>query len=224
MIMGKKEKTGDAVKILHGRYVKGDAERKASVESERVNAEVAQLIYDLRKGAGLSQQELGELVGTTQSVISRLEDADYDGHSLSMLNRIAGALRQELTVVMTAQDPETGALRYAFHLCVQMLRRANGLTVDELATKTGIDRSEVVAMERNPGYRPTPVVVHKLSAFYGISERRMAMLAGAVREVSADVAEEASRFAAQSESFAKLTEEEKQALDEFMKVLRADAV
>ena len=222
--MAKKEKTADAVRILHGRYVKEDPERKASVETERVNAEVARLIYDLRKEAGLSQQELAELVGTTQSVISRLEDADYDGHSLTMLNRIAEAMKQRLTVVMTAKDPETGALRYAFHLCMQMLRRANGLTVDELAVKTGIDRSEVIAMERNPGYRPTPVVVYKLSEFYGIPERRMAMLAGAVRDVSTDVAQHASRFAAQSESFAKLTTEEKLVLDEFMKVLRTEAV
>lgn len=220
--MAKKEKTTDAVRILHGRYVKGDPERKASVESERVNAGVARLIYDLRKEAELSQQELADLVGTTQSVISRLEDADYDGHSLTMLNRIAEALKQKLTVVMTARDPETGALQYAFHLCVQMLRRAKGLTVDELAAKTDIDRSEVVAMERNPGYRPTPVVVYKLSHFYGIPERRMAMLAGAVKDVTTDVTEHASRFAAQSESFAKLTAEEKHALDEFMKVLRAE--
>ncbi len=77
-------------------------------------------------------------------------------------------------------------------------------------------------MERNPGYRPTPVVVYKLSHFYGIPERRMAMLAGAVKDVTTDVTEHASRFAAQSESFAKLTAEEKHALDEFMKVLRAE--
>ena len=96
--MAKKEKTTDAVRILHGRYVKEDPERKASVESERGNAEVARLIYDLRKEAGLSQQELANLVGTTQSVISRLEDADYNGHSLTMLNLIAEAIKQRLTV------------------------------------------------------------------------------------------------------------------------------
>jgi len=104
--MARKEKTSSAVEILHGRYVKDDPERKASLQAERVNAEVAQLIYDLRKEAGLTQGELGDLVGTTQSVISRLEDADYDGHSLSMLNRIARALNQKLTVVMTAEAPE----------------------------------------------------------------------------------------------------------------------
>jgi len=104
--MTKKEKTSDAVRLLHNRYVKDDPERKASVEAERVNAQVARMIYDLRDDAGLTQKELAELVGTTQSAISRLEDADYEGHSLSMLNRIARALKQRMTVVMTAQDPE----------------------------------------------------------------------------------------------------------------------
>jgi len=104
--MARKEKTSSAVEILHGRYVKDDPERKASLLAERINAEVAQLIHDLRKKAGLTQAELADLVGTTQSVISRLEDTDYDGHSLSMLGRIARALNQKLTVVMTAEAPE----------------------------------------------------------------------------------------------------------------------
>ena len=109
--MTKKEKTSDAVQILRNRYVKDDPQRRVSVETERVNAQVARMIHDLRNDAGLTQKELAELVGTTQSVISRLEDADYEGHSLSMLNRIAEALKLKMTVVMTAQDPEAGKLR-----------------------------------------------------------------------------------------------------------------
>ena len=73
----------------------------AEVERERTNAEVAQLIYDRRVAAGLTQRQLAKLVGTTQSVISRLEDADYEGHSLTMLQRIAGALGERITIGMT---------------------------------------------------------------------------------------------------------------------------
>ena len=64
----------------------------------QVNAEVAQLIYDVRSKAKLTQKQLAELVGTTQSVIARLEDADYEGHSLSMLQRIAAAVNKRLEV------------------------------------------------------------------------------------------------------------------------------
>ncbi len=219
--MAKKEKkTTNAVDILHRRYIKGVPEREASLQAERVNAEVARLIHDLRKDADLSQKELAELVGTTQSVISRLEDADYEGHSLSMLHRVAEALKQKLTVVMTAQDPRIGELGHAFVLCVRMLRRSRGLTVDQLATGSEIDRDEIVAMERNNGYRPTPLTLHRLSKFYRIPQRRLMALAGAVQDD--DVAAHASRFAAQSESFAKLTREERRALDEFVKFLKAE--
>ena len=82
--MTKQEKNSDAVLILRNRYMKDDPERKASIEAERVHAQVARMIYNLRNDAGLTQKELAELVGTTQSVISRLEDADYEGHSLSI--------------------------------------------------------------------------------------------------------------------------------------------
>jgi len=216
-----KKPTTNAVEILRNRYVKNDPERKASVEAEKVNAEVARLIYTMRNEAGLTQGQLAELIGTTQSVISRLEDSDYDGHSLSMLNRIAEALQQKLTVVMTAKDPEVGSLRQAFHLCMQMLRRKQRLTIPELAAKTELDRDELVAMERNPGYRPSPLTLHRLSVFYGIPERRLLALAGAIKEVPQEFCEHASRFAAQSESFANLTSEEKKALDDFMSILKS---
>ena len=96
-----KKNTHNAVEILRNRYVKNDPKRKASVATERMNAEISQLLYTMRTEAGLTQEQLAELVGTTQSVISRLEDSDYEGHSLSMLNRIAEAMHKKLSVVMS---------------------------------------------------------------------------------------------------------------------------
>ena len=96
--MKKDKETSKAAAILHQRYIGESAERQASLEVERVNAEVARTIYDLRKEAGFTQKELADLIGTTQSVISRLEDADYEGHSLSMLSRIAHALKRRLII------------------------------------------------------------------------------------------------------------------------------
>lgn len=218
--MTKKEKTRDAVAILHGRYVKDDPQRKAAIEAERVNAEVARLIFNLRKEAGLTQGDLAQMLGTTQSVISRLEDAEYDGHSLTMLSRIAEALNQRLTVVMTAQEPAEAAVRRSFRLFVQMSRRARGLTPEQLAKKLETTPEEVAAMERNPAYRPSPLMLHRLSKFTGVPDRRLAELVGAIKQVSDDVRHEASRFAAQSDSFAKLTKEERKILDDFMRFLR----
>jgi len=73
-------------------------ELRRLTEEARINAAVAQLIYSARMRTGLSQAELAEKLGTKQSVISRLEDADYEGHSLSMLQRIATALGQRLEI------------------------------------------------------------------------------------------------------------------------------
>jgi len=219
--MAKKDKAYDAVSILHGRYVKDDPERKAALQEERVNAEVARLIHDMRTAASLSQQQLAELIETTQSVISRLEDADYEGRSLSMLERIAHALNQKLTVTMTARDPEVQEVREAFHRVVQMLRRSRGLTIDRLAEKTGIDRTELVELERNPAYRPSPLTLHRLSQFFDVPNRELAVLAGAIQEVPEELRAQAARFAAQSDSFSKLTKEEQQVLDEFVNFLRS---
>jgi transcriptional regulator with XRE-family HTH domain len=71
---------------------------EAMLAEERTNAAVARQIYHLRTKSGLSQRELARRVGTTASVICRLEDADYAGHSLSMLQRIAAALQQRVEV------------------------------------------------------------------------------------------------------------------------------
>lgn len=62
------------------------------------DAVVGQIIYDARIAAGITQKQLADLVGTDQSVISRLEDADYEGHSLTMLRRIARALGKKLDI------------------------------------------------------------------------------------------------------------------------------
>jgi ribosome-binding protein aMBF1 (putative translation factor) len=92
-----KKTTTDATKILA--EIAGHApKRQQAFEEEVANREVAQRIYELRQHVGLSQVELARRVGTTQSVISRLEDADYDGHSLAMLNRIAAAVERRIEI------------------------------------------------------------------------------------------------------------------------------
>ncbi len=53
--------------------------------------DLALLVREMREDAGMTQAELARKIGTTQSVIARLEDAEYTGHSLAMLERIATA-------------------------------------------------------------------------------------------------------------------------------------
>jgi len=97
-MMSKKTPTTDAVKILHRRYYDKSRARALELETARLNAVIAREIYTLRKRARLTQVQLAQLVGTTGSVISRLEDDDYEGHSLKMLQRISVALNRRLEI------------------------------------------------------------------------------------------------------------------------------
>ncbi|MBI3838854.1 MAG: XRE family transcriptional regulator [Planctomycetia bacterium] len=90
-------KTKNALKIID-RMVGQDKELHDLIAEETINVRIARMIYDARNKAGLTQKELAKLVGTTQSVIARLEDADYKGHSLNMLNRIATALNKRVDI------------------------------------------------------------------------------------------------------------------------------
>lgn len=96
--MPKKKFNSKASEFLYKRYIGGDAAREEAYEEEIINAEIARKIYDLRVKAGLTQQELADRVGTSKSAICRLEDADYEGHSLSMLKRIAEALDKRVEI------------------------------------------------------------------------------------------------------------------------------
>jgi DNA-binding XRE family transcriptional regulator len=104
----KRNLTTDAVEIIDRRYYEGRPQRMAELAEAEANDTVARKIYELRKRAGLTQEQLAKLVGTTTSVICRLEDADYEGHSLAMLRRIAKALnkRVELRFVSASRNPK----------------------------------------------------------------------------------------------------------------------
>jgi len=71
-------KTSDALKIIN-KMNHGDPELEDMIAQASLNADVAQLIYEHRNKAGLTQKQLAELVGIEESIITQLEDADFDG-------------------------------------------------------------------------------------------------------------------------------------------------
>lgn len=60
--------------------------------------DIAFQIMDLRKKAGLTQKQLAELVGTKQSNIARIEDADYTSYTLTTLEKVTKALKAKLEI------------------------------------------------------------------------------------------------------------------------------
>lgn len=221
--MREEKKTANAVKILHHRYIKDQPERKAAIQEERVNAQVAQLIYDLRKDAGLNQKQLADMIGTTQSAISRLEDADYEGHSLSMLEKITKVLNRRVKIETISENSKDIHLRQAFQSLIRLLRKKSGFDIKQFANKLGVDADYIIELEQNISYRPTPLILFKLSRIFKIPQEKLNFLAGAIKDIPKDLQVQASQFAAQSDTFAKLTNEEKRLVDEFVKFLRQES-
>ncbi|MFH0822773.1 MAG: helix-turn-helix transcriptional regulator, partial [Pseudomonadota bacterium] len=88
--------SSDALRWMYKEFIGQDPERIASYQEERIKAEIAQQIYDLRHEARLTQEQLAELVGTSAGVIDDLEAADYEGDAILMLVRIAAALNKRV--------------------------------------------------------------------------------------------------------------------------------
>ena len=99
--------TSDAVAILHRRYYAGRPKRVTALEEARVNDAVARKIRELRIETGLTQRQLAKRVGTAASVICLLEDAEYEGHSMAMLNRIAAALTRAVEIRFVPIKPKS---------------------------------------------------------------------------------------------------------------------
>ena len=72
--------------------------------------DIAFQIHDLREQAGLTQKQLADLVGTKQSNIARIEDADYTGYTLKTLEKVANALKAKLEIKIVPQASGTAHL------------------------------------------------------------------------------------------------------------------
>ncbi len=106
--MTQKKTTSDALEILYQRYYANNKERQAALEKARVDDEVARKLIALRSESQLSQQELALLIGTNESVIQQLENADYKGNSLALLTRIATVLNMRVKIDFVKIEDNSG--------------------------------------------------------------------------------------------------------------------
>ena len=109
--------------------------------------------------------------------------------------------------------------RLALGQFVELGRRSKGWNAEDLARKAGIDAAEVLEIERDPYCEPEPDAVYKLAKVFHVSSSKLMELAGLVKSRTPHLREEAIRFAAQSESMAKLSDTERQALEAFVTAL-----
>jgi transcriptional regulator with XRE-family HTH domain len=105
----RKRRISDAIRDLDEWIGDDKGFRREIAESALHNA-AAQLVYDARSSLGWTQAQLAQRVGSRQSVISRIEDSDYHGHSLSMLQRIAFEMGLEVDIRFRKNRQVLGAL------------------------------------------------------------------------------------------------------------------
>ena len=86
-------KTSDALEILDV-SIGNDPKLREEIERQEINLQIARMIYDARKAAGLSQKALAGLVQTKQPVFQQVvEDGDYVGRFFSVEGRPPPARR-----------------------------------------------------------------------------------------------------------------------------------
>ena len=104
----RKVATGKATEILFDRFYRGRPQRIAELKRTRQELALGRKIRELRESHGLSQAQLARALRTQAPAISRIEDADYDGHSLRILRKIADYFDQHLVVSF---EPKRGLRR-----------------------------------------------------------------------------------------------------------------
>lgn len=91
------KRTRNFADVIRRRLV-SDARLRKAVEREKVHADLAMELFEARSQSGLTQQDLARLCNTQQSVIARMEDAEYQGHSISKLIEIASVMDYEVKI------------------------------------------------------------------------------------------------------------------------------
>lgn len=89
----------NALDIIHSR-LKKDPQLQLAYLKEKKNFQIACNIRYYRKQAKITQKQLAARIKTKQSVISRLENAEYEGHSLPILRKIAQALNEPIECLL----------------------------------------------------------------------------------------------------------------------------
>ncbi len=92
-----KRGTTDGLKIFHALFVNSPRRRRLLAE-EHQRVALGDLIRELREAQGLTQAQLARQVGTSQSAIARIEDANYTGQKLGTIAKIAAALGHQVEV------------------------------------------------------------------------------------------------------------------------------
>lgn len=91
------KKTDDAIAMINN-LIAQDSQMQEMIEESYINAEIGQLIYDTRIKEQVTAKELADRIGIQESVILDLEEGDYEGNALIILEKVAKVFYQKIQV------------------------------------------------------------------------------------------------------------------------------
>lgn len=157
-----------------------------------------------------------------REVISEL---GIDPNDVAQKGRMAAVRALQLTASTAKNDSTTAnntewiPLHDALSALVQLLRKRDNLSEEELATRARIEVTEIRKIEYDRSYVPAPRTIYQLEQTFKLPRRTLVKLSGLTKTHSKEFTEEALRFAAHSKSIQKITRHERRLLNEFVKFL-----
>lgn len=103
---------------------------------------------------------------------------------------------------------------------IEFARRKMNMSVEEFADEADINLDELLAIEYNLGVKPTPRTIRHLAKVLDLSPRSLMELADLEEASEPRLRQAALRFAARSEPTTRLSREEREAYEVFVRVLR----
>lgn len=132
------------------------------------------------------------------------------------------ALRNASKVLERIKHDEQGKnAPRAFGKMITLLRTEKRLSVEQLATKTGLDVEEILEVESCQSDEVEPMIVSVLADYFKLQPRKLQRLAGLTRETSDEESYGALGIAACAKpEFDKLSSEQKKLFHQWVKQLR----
>lgn len=110
----------------------------------------------------------------------------------------------------------------AFARFIELWRRSKGWTVERFSIEARVDIVELLVLEMGSTRPAEPRTIYQLAGVTGVPVGKLMDLAGLSSTRDPQVGSAAVRFAAQSESMAKLTREEEDALQALLRFLTSE--
>lgn len=147
-----------------------------------------------------------------------------DPNDVVRRGKMAAARALQLTTSAAKSDINDGGtdwtqLHEALSALVQLLRKRDNLSEEELANRARIDVTEIRRIESDRSYIPAPRTIYQLEQTFKLPRRTLVKLSGLTKTHSKEFTEEAVRFAAYSKAIQKISRHERKLLNEFVKFL-----